>query len=77
LRPPENFLLYHLEQPLSVYRRDVDLGLKPSYFVRPGHRLANQTVGSELHQRLIYCVKDALVENVHRFRNLLLFLVYF
>lgn len=66
LRPPENLLLNHLEQAFSVHARYFNFCLQAAHFVRPGHRVAHDTIRSKLHQWLINCIKNALVVDVNR-----------
>ena len=65
LSPPENLLPNHLEKSLCVNTCDFYFRLQPSYFVRPGHRLSDNTIWSEFHQRFIDCVKNAFVESFY------------
>ena len=61
LRPPEHFLLYHLEQAFSVDRANIHLSLETSYLIGPRHRLSSQPIRSELHETLIDSVEEAFV----------------
>jgi len=64
-RPPHDILLDHEEESLCVDLTRVHLCLQPTHLVAPGHRLALDAVGTELHQTLIQSVKDTLVVDVH------------
>lgn len=49
LRPPEDLLLDHLEKPLCVNARNLYFGLQSAHLIRPGHWLAYESIGPELH----------------------------
>jgi hypothetical protein len=64
-------MLDHLEQPLSVHRVDVYLGLKSTYFGRPRHRLSRASIRPELHQTFIQGVEVTLVLYMGALLNLI------
>ena len=51
--PPHHVLFHHEKESLCVYLARVNLGLKPTHFVAPGHGLSLDAVWTELHQTLI------------------------
>jgi hypothetical protein len=63
--PPHHVLLHHEKESLRVHLARVDLSLKPTHFVAPGHRLALDTVRTEFHQTLIQSIEYTLVVDVH------------
>jgi hypothetical protein len=63
--PPHHVLLHHEKESLRVHLARVDLSLKPTHFVAPGHRLALDTVRTEFHQTLIQGIEYTLVVDVY------------
>jgi hypothetical protein len=75
LRPSEDLLLDHLKESFRVNTCYFHFGLQAPDFVGPRHWLANDAIRSKFHERLVYSIKDALVQDVDRVPNLLFFAI--